>query len=67
MAETIGPDRLRAKLQKLLGEPAAGIQFSEQLEGDGAAIFAHARKFWFEGIVSKHREHRSNVMSRIAY
>jgi ATP-dependent DNA ligase len=27
----------------------------EHLEGDGAAIFAHACKFGAEGIVSKHR------------
>jgi bifunctional non-homologous end joining protein LigD len=48
----------KARLQQLLGEPQAGIQYSEHLEGDGAAIFAHACKLGFEGIVSKHREHR---------
>jgi hypothetical protein len=35
----------------------AGIQFSEHIEGDGAAIFAHACKLGCEGIVSKHRTH----------
>jgi bifunctional non-homologous end joining protein LigD len=47
----------KAKLQNLLATARAGIQFSEHLEGDGAAIFAHACKLGFEGIVSKHREH----------
>jgi len=47
----------KAKLQKLLATARAGIHFSEHLEGDGAAIFAHACKLGFEGIVSKHREH----------
>ena len=45
----------RAKLQKLLTEARAGIQYSEHLEGDGAKIFAHACKLGAEGIVSKHR------------
>jgi ATP-dependent DNA ligase len=40
-----------------LGVPSVGIRLSEHLEGDGAAIFAHACKLGFEGIVSKHREH----------
>jgi bifunctional non-homologous end joining protein LigD len=47
----------KAKLQMLLGEPQIGIQYSEHLEGDGAAIFTHACKLGFEGIVSKHRGH----------
>ena len=47
----------KAKLEKLLGKVPPGIQFSEHLEGDGAAIFAHACKLGLEGIVSKHREH----------
>jgi bifunctional non-homologous end joining protein LigD len=47
----------KAKLQRLLTMVPAGIQFNEHLEGDGAAIFAHACKLGCEGIVSKHREH----------
>jgi ATP-dependent DNA ligase len=47
----------KAKLQKLLAQATTGIQYSEHLEGDGAAIFAHACRLGAEGIVSKHREH----------
>jgi bifunctional non-homologous end joining protein LigD len=47
----------KARLEKLLTGARAGIQYSEHLEGDGAAIFAHACKLGAEGIVSKHREH----------
>jgi ATP-dependent DNA ligase len=36
-------------------------QYSEHLEGDGAAIFAHACKLGCEGIVSKHREHPVSI------
>jgi hypothetical protein len=50
-------DERKARLQKLLTEARAGIQFSQHLEGDGATIFAHACKLGLEGIVSKHREH----------
>jgi bifunctional non-homologous end joining protein LigD len=31
--------------------------FNEQVDGDGAAIFAHACKLRLEGIVSKRRDH----------
>jgi ATP-dependent DNA ligase len=34
-----------------------GLNGAGHLEGDGAAIFAHACKLGCEGIVSKHREH----------
>jgi bifunctional non-homologous end joining protein LigD len=47
----------KARLAQLLAKPSAGIQYSEHLEGDGVAIFAHACKLGCEGIVSKHREH----------
>jgi bifunctional non-homologous end joining protein LigD len=47
----------KARLEKLLVKAPAGIQYSGHLEGDGAAIFAHACKLGAEGIVSKHREH----------
>jgi hypothetical protein len=46
----------KAKLERLLAKASAGIQYSEHLDDDGAAIFAHACKLGFEGIVSKHRE-----------
>jgi bifunctional non-homologous end joining protein LigD len=47
----------KGRLAKLLAGTPAGIQYTEHLEGDGAAIFAHACRFGAEGIVSKHREH----------
>jgi bifunctional non-homologous end joining protein LigD len=47
----------KGRLAKLLANAPRGIQYSEHLEGDGAAIFAHACKLGCEGIVSKHREH----------
>jgi ATP-dependent DNA ligase len=47
----------KARLAKLLAKAPAGIRYSEHLEGDGAAIFAHACRLGAEGIVSKHREH----------
>jgi bifunctional non-homologous end joining protein LigD len=46
----------KARLEKLLAKAPAGIQYSEHLEGDGAAIFALACGLGAEGIVSKHRE-----------
>jgi bifunctional non-homologous end joining protein LigD len=40
------------------GEAASqGARRHPLQRGDGAAIFAHACKLGFEGIVSKHREH----------
>jgi bifunctional non-homologous end joining protein LigD len=47
----------KSKLAKVLAKAPAGIRYSEHIEGDGAAIFAHACKLGAEGIVSKHREH----------
>jgi bifunctional non-homologous end joining protein LigD len=47
----------KASLQKLIAKVPAGIRYSEHLDGDGAAIFAHACRLGAEGIVSKHREH----------
>jgi bifunctional non-homologous end joining protein LigD len=47
----------KGRLEKLLAKAPAGIQYSEHLEGDGAAIFAHACTLGLEGIVSKHKEH----------
>jgi bifunctional non-homologous end joining protein LigD len=47
----------KAKLQKLLAKASPGVAYSEHLESDDAAVFAHACKLGFEGIVSKHREH----------
>jgi bifunctional non-homologous end joining protein LigD len=47
----------KERLAELLAEAPAGIQYSEHLEGDGAAIFAHACRLGAEGIVSKHRDH----------
>jgi bifunctional non-homologous end joining protein LigD len=47
----------KGRLAELLANAPPGIQYNEHLEGDGAAIFAHACKLGAEGIVSKHREH----------
>jgi ATP-dependent DNA ligase len=47
----------KARLARLLARMPAGIQYTEHLEGDGAAIFSHACRLGAEGIVSKHREH----------
>jgi hypothetical protein len=53
-----GPlEERKARLAKLLTKAKAGIQYTEHLEGDGAAIFAHACRLGAEGIVSKHCEH----------
>jgi ATP-dependent DNA ligase len=55
------PDTRRPLGQELSplagGSNQGGIQYREHLEGDGAAIFAHACKLGCEGIVPKHREH----------
>jgi len=47
----------KARLAKLLAKAPAGVHYTEHIEGDGAAIFAHAFRLWAEGIVSKRREH----------
>jgi bifunctional non-homologous end joining protein LigD len=47
----------KERLAQLLAKAPAGIQYTEHLEGDGAAIFDHACRLDAEGIVSKHREH----------
>jgi ATP-dependent DNA ligase len=47
----------KARLAKLLAQAPPGIHYTEHLEGDGAAIFAHACGLGAEGIVSKHRDH----------
>jgi bifunctional non-homologous end joining protein LigD len=48
-------DARRAKLHKLLARPD-GVQFSENLSGDGERMFEHACKLGLEGVVSKRRE-----------
>ena len=45
----------KGRLLQLLQGCAPGIQFNDDIEGDGAEIFAHACKLGFEGIVSKDR------------
>jgi ATP-dependent DNA ligase len=47
----------KARLAELLAEAPAGVVYTEHMEGDGAAIFAHACRLGAEGIISKHREH----------
>src|SRR5690606_5654989 len=50
----------RGLLRELLGMPdaASPIQFSEDVSGDGATIFAAAERMGLEGIVSKRRRSR---------
>jgi bifunctional non-homologous end joining protein LigD len=43
----------KARLARLLARAAAGLAFNEHIEADGAAVFQHACKMGFEGIVSK--------------
>jgi ATP-dependent DNA ligase len=43
----------RAKLEKLMSRVKPGLRLSEQIEGDGPTIYAHACKLGLEGIVSK--------------
>ena len=43
----------RAKLEKLMRRVKPGLRLSEQIEGDGPTIYAHACKLGLEGIVSK--------------
>jgi ATP-dependent DNA ligase len=50
-------DRKR-RLRKLLARGDGGLRFVEHLEGDGAAIFAHACRLGLEGIVSKRADSR---------
>jgi bifunctional non-homologous end joining protein LigD len=46
----------KGRLARILSKAPAGVQYNEHMDGDGAAIFAHACKLGLEGIVSKHRE-----------
>jgi bifunctional non-homologous end joining protein LigD len=51
----------RGNLQHLLRKAnGGGVQFNEHIAGDGQTIFEHACKLGFEGIVSKHRAHRTD-------
>jgi ATP dependent DNA ligase domain len=43
----------KAKLAKLLARKPIAIVFNEHTDEDGAAVFRHACKLGFEGIVSK--------------
>jgi bifunctional non-homologous end joining protein LigD len=48
----------RGRLQHLLTKAThPGVQFNDHIIGDVRAIFEHACKLGFEGIVSKHRAH----------
>jgi len=46
----------KGRLQKLVSNADAGIQYVEHMEGDGPIIFEHACKMNHEGIVSKRRD-----------
>jgi bifunctional non-homologous end joining protein LigD len=51
----------KAALAGLIGpmvEPSSPIQFSEHIEGDGAALFAEASRMGLEGVVSKRADAR---------
>jgi bifunctional non-homologous end joining protein LigD len=53
----------RARLAQILSKAPAGVQYSEHLEGNGAAILA-AWRLGAEGIVSEERDHPSVRMPR---
>lgn len=48
---------LRALLAPALG-PKSPVQYSDHVEGDGAALFAHASRLGLEGVVSKRADAR---------
>jgi hypothetical protein len=55
--DTIVPlDTRKATLASVLRRAAPGLRFNEHMEGDGPAVFAHACKLGFEGIVSKRKD-----------
>jgi bifunctional non-homologous end joining protein LigD len=43
----------KSKLARLLAGSAAGIAYNEHTDEDGDAVFRHACRFAFEGIVSE--------------
>jgi hypothetical protein len=47
----------KARLEALLADASAGIQYNEHVDGGGQVVFEHACRLGLEGIVSKHREH----------
>jgi bifunctional non-homologous end joining protein LigD len=49
-------DERRKILVRLLRGAGDGIRLSEHLDGDGAAVYEHACKLGFEGIVAKRRD-----------
>jgi bifunctional non-homologous end joining protein LigD len=49
-------DTRKATLASVLRRAAPGLRFNEHMEGDGPAVFAHACKLGFEGIVSKRKD-----------
>lgn len=46
----------KGRLRRLLTKPPDGVQFSEHIEGDGAAIYMNACLLGHEGIVAKRRD-----------
>ena len=59
----------RALLKRLVGDDADNrIQFSEEFNGDGAALFKACAERALEGIVSKHAlaPYRSGVMGGVS-
>jgi ATP-dependent DNA ligase len=49
-------EKRKTRLQKVLANAGAGIQYVEYIEGDGPAIFDHACRMNLEGIVLKRRD-----------
>ena len=49
-------DTRKATLASLLSKARTGLQFNENITGDGPTVFAHACKMGLEGIVSKHKD-----------
>jgi bifunctional non-homologous end joining protein LigD len=46
----------KGRLLRLLAKAKDGIEFNDHIDGDGAAIFAHACRLGHEGIVAKRRD-----------
>ena len=49
----MGQIERKAELEALIGGAAGAIQFSQHIEGGGAAFYAQADRMGFEGMVSK--------------
>ncbi|MGZ4869678.1 MAG: ATP-dependent DNA ligase [Halobacteriota archaeon] len=46
----------KTRQQKLLAKTEDAVQFNEHIEGAGSAVFQHACKLGYEGIVAKRKD-----------